>query len=376
MDNRQTEIFYTIALTQIPSIGNITAHKLISVCGSAEAIFRETSKNLSSIEHIPKTVISSIASTKNIAFDIASQEMEYIEKNNVIVFLKNDKTYPVRLEQCIDAPVILFGKGSLDLNPKRSIAVVGTRRYTEYGNQVTKKIVGELSTYEGLQVISGLAAGIDTIAHQSAVQNSLSTVGILGHGLQTLYPAGNRKLALKMGENGGIVTEFTSNVFGEAHNFPQRNRIIAGMADAILVVEAHAKGGALITANLGLSYNRDVFSIPGRIGDKASEGCNHLIKDNKAALVTSGEDIAGMMMWDDKSRKNTGKGKQQKLLLLDLDNKEQLIVDALQARSELDIDELMIVTKLDIAVLTMSLLMLEFKGIINCLPGKQYVLSI
>jgi DNA processing protein len=375
MDNRQTEIFYTLALMQIPLIGSTIAHKLISVCGSAEAIFKETPKNLSSVEHVSSAIINNIASTKNIAFDIASREMEYIDKNKVTVFLKNDKTYPIRLEQCIDAPVILFGRGNLDLNPKHSIAIVGTRRYTEYGNQTTKKIIEELSTYEGLQVISGLAAGIDTIAHQSAVQNSLSTVGVLGHGLQTLYPASNRKLALKMCENGGLVTEFTSSVFGEAHNFPRRNRIIAGMADAILIVEAYVKGGALITANLGFSYNRDIFSIPGRIGDKVSEGCNNLIKYNKAALVTSGEDIAKMMMWDDKSRKNTGKGKQQKLLL-DLNSEEQLIVNALQAETELDIDELLIATNLNIAVLTMSLLMLEFKGIIICLPGKQYVLSI
>ncbi|MDR1181229.1 MAG: DNA-processing protein DprA, partial [Bacteroidales bacterium] len=368
MNNRQTEILYTIALTQIPSVGNITALKLIDHCGSAEQIFKEPSKHLSKIEHISSAAIENIASSKEMALDTACKEMEYIEKKNITVFLKGEETYPLLLTQCVDAPVILFGKGNLNLNPKHTIAIVGTRRTTEYGIRVTKKIVQELIDCEGLQVISGLAIGIDTIAHQSALQNSFSTVGILGHGLPMLYPAGNRKLAEKMQENGGLLTEFISTVTGEACNFPRRNRIIAGMAEAVLIVEAYEKGGALITANLGASYNRDIFAIPGRIGDKASEGCNNLVKSNKAAMVTSGKDIIRLMMWENKLSKNTGKGIQKKLLL-DLNEEERLIVDALQNGTELDIDALSIATNLTIATLSMTLLMLEFKGIIDCLPG-------
>jgi DNA processing protein len=369
MDNRQTEILYTIALTQIPLIGSTIANKLIDRCGSAEQIFKEPSRHLSRVEHVSTAIIDSIASTKSTALNIASQELDYIEKNKVTVFLRKDKTFPVRLASCIDAPVILFGQGNLNLNPEHSIAIVGTRRLTEYGSLITKKIVKELSSYKEIQIISGLASGIDTVAHQSALQNSLSTIGILGHGLQTLYPATNRKLALKMRENGGLITEFTSNVIGDAYNFPKRNRIIAGMADAILVVEAHERGGALITANIGFSYNRDIFTVPGRIGDKASEGCNNLIKYNKAGLITSGEDIVKAMMWDDTPQKA-----KQKKLLFDLNPEEQLIVDALQTKNGLNIDELTIITKLNISVLTMTLLLLEFKGILNCLPGKRYVL--
>jgi DNA processing protein len=375
MHDRQSEILYTIALTQIPSIGSITAGKLIEHCGSAEQIFKEPPKHLSRIEHIHSAVIDHIIASKDLAMDSAAEEMEYIEKNNVVVFLKKDKTFPQRLTHCVDAPVILFGQGNMDLNPKFSIAVIGTRRTTEYGSQVTRKIIKELSAYEGIQVISGLAAGIDTFAHQSAIQNSLSTIAVLGHGLETLYPVGNRKLAIKMCETGGLLTEFVSSIVAAPGNFPRRNRIIAGMADAILVVEAHEKGGALITANIGFSYNRDIFSVPGRIGDKASEGCNNLIKSSQAMLVTSGQDIAIAMGWEDKPQKNTGKGVQRKLLL-DLNNEEQLIVDALQSGTELDIDKLMFATNLNISVLTMSLLMLEFKGIITCLPGKKYVMSV
>ncbi|MDR0604143.1 MAG: DNA-processing protein DprA [Bacteroidales bacterium] len=373
MNDRQTEILYTIALTQIPLIGSVIANKLIDRCGSAEQVFKEPSNHLSRIDHVSTAIVDSIVSTKSIALNIARQELEYIDKKKVTVFLKKDKTFPARLTSCIDAPVILFGEGNLDLNPKHSVAIVGTRRLTEYGSQITKKIVKELSSYKEIQIISGLATGIDTVAHQASIQNSLSTVGILGHGLQTLYPAGNRKLALKMRENGGIITEFTSNIIGDAYNFPKRNRIIAGMADAILVVEAYERGGALITANIGFSYNRDIFTIPGRIGDKASEGCNNLIKYNKAALITSGEDILKSMMWDDNSRKNTEKGKQKKLLF-DLSQEEQLIVDALQTKNGLNIDELTTVTNLNISTLTMTLLTLEFKNIINCLPGKRYFL--
>lgn len=373
MNNRQTEILYTIALTQIPSIGNITANKLIDLCGSAEQIFKEPLKNLSHIRHVPKKIVNSILSAKSTGLDIASQELEFIDKNGITVFLKKDKTFPTRLAPCSDAPVILFGKGNLNLNPKYSVAIVGTRRLTEYGSQITKKIVAELSSYKEIQIISGLAVGIDTIAHQAAIENSLSTIGILGHGFQTLYPVSNRQLSLKMQEDGGLITEFTSSAVGETHNFPKRNRIIAGMADAILIVEAYEKGGALITANIGFSYDRDIFTIPGRIGDKASEGCNNLIKYNKAAIVTAGEDIVKAMMWEKNIEKNTDKGKQKKLLF-DLKQEEQLIVEALQSKNKLNIDELTTLTNLNISTLTMTLLELEFKGIIKCLPGKRYLL--
>ena len=369
--NNQQEVLYTIALTQIPLIGNITAHKLIADCGNAEIIFKESAKKLSKITRISSAVIDSIMSAKNKALEIAYREMKFIEDKKITVFLKGDDAYPKRLLQCIDAPIILYGKGNLNLNPKHSVSIVGTRRYTEYGNQATKKIVKDLSTYDGMQIISGLAVGIDTFAHQAAIQNSLPTIAVLGHGLKTLYPSTNRHLAEKMIQDGGLITEFIHDMPIDAYNFPKRNRIIAGMSDAIVAVEAHEKGGALITANIGFSYNRDVFAVPGRIGDKASEGCNNLIKNNIAALISSGEDIAQMMMWKDVPQKSKTK---QLQLLLDLNPDEQLIIDNLEEGKELNIDELSIATNLNANILNTSLLMLEFKGIITCLPGKRYIL--
>lgn len=374
MNNKENEIFHTIALTQIPEIGCITARKLIDIFGSASAIFQQKKSALSAGK-ISDNVIKSILSEKEIALQIAEKEMKFIEKNNISVFLKNDKLFPKRLTDCLDAPILLYGKGNLNLNPKYSVAIVGTRKYSEYGVAMTSKIVEELSVHNDIQIISGLAAGIDTFAHRSALKHYLSTIGVLGHGLQTIYPANNKKLAISMQETGGILSEYISTTIGIAHNFPRRNRIIAGMADAIVVAEAHKKGGALITATIGFSYNRDVFTVPGRIGDKASEGCNNLIQFNKAALITSGEDIIKMMMWDDKPGKSTVKAKQIQLML-DLSEEEQAIVDALQENEKLNIDELQIATSLNIAVLSKTLLTLEFKGIINCLPGKRYVLSL
>jgi DNA processing protein len=374
MSDKENEIFHTIALTQIPEIGCITAQKLIDAFGSASAIFQQKKSTLSA-EGISDNLTKSILSGKEIALQIAEKEMRFIEKNNISVFLKNDKLFPKRLTECLDAPILLYGKGNLNLNPKYSVAIVGTRKYSEYGVAMTSKIVEELSEHNEIQIISGLAAGIDTFAHRSALKHNLSTIGVLGHGLQTIYPANNKKLAISMQETGGILSEYTSTTIGIAHNFPRRNRIIAGMADAIVVVEAHEKGGALITATIGFSYNRDVFAVPGRIGDKASEGCNNLIQFNKAALVTSGEDIIKMMMWDDKPGKNTMKAKQIQLML-DLSKEEQAVVNALQENVKLNIDELQIITSLNIATLSKTLLTLEFKGIINCLPGKRYVLSL
>jgi len=371
--NNQQEILHAIALTQIPLIGNITAHRLITACGNAENVFKESAKNLSHIEHISTAMASSIVSAKNRAVEIACKEMKFIEDKQITVFLKSDDTYPKRLFQCIDSPIIIYGMGNLNLNPKHSVSIVGTRRYTEYGNQATKKIIEELAAYNGMQIISGLAIGIDSIAHHASLQMSLPTVAVLGHGLKTLYPSANRNLAEKMLQNGGLITEFIHDTPVDAHNFPKRNRIIAGMSDAIVVVEAHEKGGALITANIGFSYSRDVFAVPGRVGDKASEGCNNLIKRNIAALITSGEDIAEMMMWKDIPHKSKNR---QLQLLLDLNPNEQQIIDALEQRKELNIDELLIATNLNANVLSTSLLMLEFKGIITCLPGKRYILAL
>ena len=374
MNNKEVEIFHAIALTQIPKIGCITAQKLIDIFGSATAVFQLKKTDLSTIDNLSDNIVKNILSEKDLAFKVAEKEMAFIAKNDITVFLKKDESFPKRLSHCLDAPLLLYGKGNLDVNPKHSVAIVGTRQYTEYGSKITHQIVEALADCGNVQIVSGLATGIDTFAHQAALKHGLSTVAILGHGLQTLYPAGNKKLSVSMQEHGGLLSEYTSSTVGDTYNFPRRNRIIAGMADAIVVAEARKEGGALITAKIGFSYNRDVFAIPGKIGDKSSEGCNNLIKNNTAALITSGEDIVKMMMWDDSPRKNTEKVKQTRLLL-DLTAEEQLIVQALQEKEKLNIDELLHTTSLNITTLSKILLTLEFKEIIDCLPGKRYVLS-
>ena len=374
MDNRQEEIFHTIALTQIPAVGCVAAQRLLTVCGNARQIFHEKPHLLSQIERISPTIAANISAHRKEAMQIAQEEMAFIEKNGIAVFLRTDDAFPSRLKHCIDAPVLLYGKGNMDLNPKHSISIVGTRRLTDYGNRMTQQIVADLSKYEHIQIISGLAAGIDAVAHASAVKHNLSTVGVLGHGLKTLYPADNQKLALSMLEKGGLLTEFTGNTRVESHNFPRRNRIIAGLSDAIVVVEAREKGGALITANIGFSYDRDVFTVPGRIGDKTSEGCNNLIKFNKAALITSGHDVVEMMLWDNKRTAAGNENRQQKLPL-NLNDDETLIVKTLQQHEMLDIDELSHLTELNINTLSKTLLSLEFEGYIACLPGKRYRVS-
>jgi len=372
MDNRTEEILYTIALTQIPAVGCVAAQRLLAVCGSAKQIFKEKTQHLSQIERISPTIAANIKSHKTEALKIAEDEMKFIEKQNITVFLRTDENFPNRLKHCVDTPILLYGKGNMNLNPKHSISIVGTRRLTDYGNKMTQQLVADLSTYEDIQIISGLASGIDAVAHNSAVKHNMSTIGVLGHGLKTLYPVGNQKLAQSMLEKGGMLTEFTANTPPDAFNFPRRNRIIAGLSDAIVVVEAHKKGGALITANIGFSYDRDVFTLPGRIGDKASEGCNDLIKYNKAALITSGHDIVEMMLWENK--RTTQEAKQKKLPL-NLNEEELQIIETLHQNETLDIDELSLITELNINVLSKTLLGLEFEGYIECLPGKRYRLS-
>lgn len=368
--DRNTDIFYTIALLQVPMVGCITFHRLVEALGNAENVLNASKKTLLEIEHINKSVVNQIFENKSIALQSAENEVHFLQKNNITTLLISDKNYPKRLKECVDAPPILFARGNFDSNAKKCIAIVGTRHCTSYGAKMTKKIIEELVQYN-VMIISGLAAGIDTIAHQTAVEQGLTTIGILGHGLKYIYPVNNRRLAKTMIENGGVVTEYFSNTPGDVGNFPRRNRIIAGMSDAILVVESRIRGGALITADLGFSYDRDVFAVPGRASDIASEGCNKLIFQNKAALVTSGEDIAKLLNWTGKTKTNK-KNELNSSLLQNLNKEELMIINILKEKTELNIDELSLATNLNMLTLTNTLLSLEFKGCIECLPGKRY----
>ncbi len=361
-------LLHQLALTFVPGIGDVLAKNLISYCGNAEEIFKTSHRKLLQIPGIGPKMAASILNP--ICFNKAETEMRFIEKNKVEAIFYTDAAYPKRLKNCIDAPIMLFFRGNADLNKQRVISIVGTRNATAYGRDLCEGLVAHLKDFE-VTVVSGLAYGIDICAHKACVKNQISTVGILGHGLDRLYPAQHRNTAEKMMENGGLLTEFPSQTNPDRENFPKRNRIIAGMADATIVVEASVKGGALITAEIANSYNRDVFTFPGRIGDEFSEGCNFLIRFNKAGLLTSYADLAEQLGWLDS--KLTLK-KQQLLFPVDLNADESLIFEKLKLYEQLGIDDLAIKTNMPVSILAMNLLNLEMQGLVRTLPGKSYSL--
>lgn len=359
------DLLYQIGITLIPGIGDISGKKLVAYCGSPEAVFSEKKAALKKIPGIGDTTVNSIINHS--VFKRAETEINFTEQNGIKPLFYTDKNYPVRLLNCEDGPMMLYYKGNSDLNAGRVVAIVGTRRATNYGRNRCEEIVESLANKDAL-IVSGLAYGIDSCAHRKAVDLSIDTVGVLGHGLDRLYPALNRKLAEKMIEKGGLLAEFRYGTKPDRENFPKRNRIVAGMSDAVVVIESDRKGGALITAELANSYNRDVFAVPGRLGDDTSRGCNYLIKTNRAALIESGEDIAYIMGWDEKKISP----KTQKQLFVQLSESEKLIYEIIRQAGEIGIDQLVIKSRLSTSKVAASLLNLEFEGVVECLPGKLY----
>lgn len=360
------DLLYKIALTLIPGVGSVNGKSLVAYCGGVKAVFMEKKRSLLKIPGIGEQTVNAI--TNHNVFERAEEELSFIGKNKIQPLFYLDKEYPVRLKQCHDSPLMLFYKGNADLNVPKIVALVGTRNATEYGRDMCRKIIEGLVEHNVL-IVSGLAYGIDTWSHKAALDNKLETVGVLGHGLDRIYPYANRSLAEKMTENGGLICEYMSNTLPDRENFPMRNRIIAGMSDAVIVIEAGDTGGALITAEIANSYNRDVFAVPGRIGDLHSEGCNKLIKINKAALIQSARDISYLLNWDTgKLQKNTI----QRQLFVNLSPDEELIVSVLKEKGDLDIDTLLLESRLLPSKAATILLNMEFEGIIRCLPGKIY----
>jgi len=364
----QSGLLYQIGLTLIPGIGDVLGKKLITMFGSAEAIFREPARHLKKMERVGELLTQAVGN-KEILLR-AEKEVRFIEHYNIIPLFFTDKCYPKRLKQCFDSPVILFYIGNAGLNPDHVIGLVGTRNATGYGKITTYKLVEGLVSRQ-IMVISGLAYGIDSCAHRSALELGLETVGVLGHGLDRIYPMQNKTLAEKMINQGGLLTEFLSESMPDRENFPKRNRIIAGLCDAVIVVEAAQKGGALITADIANSYNRDVFAVPGRIGDLYSEGTNFLIRTNRAALVQKAEDIEYLMGW--KQDKTVSPCRQPKLFL-ELTPEEEQIVALLNEKGSQGIDEITLQTEIPVSKTSSSLLNLEFEGKVKCLPGKIYTL--
>lgn len=360
---------YRIALTLIPGVGDIIGKKLVSYCGGVDAIFKEKKSNLLRIPNIGESIVNSIVNHD--VFDRVDKELAFIEKYNIKPLFYLDAAYPLRLKQCIDSPLMLYYMGNSDLNADKIISVVGTRNVTEYGKDMCKQIIKDLSQ-QNVLIVSGLAYGVDTYSHKAALDNNLQTIGILAHGLDRVYPQTNKSLAEKMIKNGGLLTEFMSCTNPDRENFPKRNRIIAGIADAVVVIEAAKKGGALITAEIANSYNRDVFAVPGKNTDIYSEGCNHLIKINKANLMQSADDILYIMGWEtSKKPKKTA----QKQLFIELTPDQKTIYDILSLKANTSIDELCINSKLNVSKVAEILLNFELEGIIKSLPGKVYQLA-
>jgi len=361
------QLLYHIALTAIPNIGAITAKKLIAYCGSAEAVFNEKKRALEKVPGIGVVNTARILDHKNEALAIAEQELLFIAKNKIKATCINDIDFPRRLTHCEDAPIVLFSQGGFDFNSQKIISIVGTRKATDYGKDFCEQLITSLRPHNPL-IVSGLAFGIDICAHKEAGKSGLSTIGVTAHGLDRLYPSQHKTVAKQMLNNGGLVSEFISGTKPDRENFPKRNRIVAGLADAIIVIESSKKGGSLITAELGNSYNRDVFALPGRITDTQSEGCNALIKQNKAHLLHSVKDLEYIMGWNaQESQKKT-----QQQLFVDLNIEEQLIFDILKKQDKINIDELALEAKLPMSKTASLLLELEFNNLVKSLPGKMY----
>ena len=363
----ENEIIHAIGLTLLDGIGPVLSKKLIAFCGSAEAVFREKKQWLLKIPDIGPGRIEFLTTD---VLHQAEKEMQYIHRNNIDVHYFISATYPQRLKYCDDSPLLLYSRGKMDLNAARIIAVVGTRNPTENGKQNTLQLVHALSS-KNIMIVSGLAYGIDITVHRSCIQNNISTVGVLGHGLDRMYPFAHRSVAEKMLDDGGLLTEFASGTNPDRENFPKRNRIVAGMSDATIVMETSVKGGSMITAMLANDYNREVFAYPGRNTDEYSRGCNRLIRLNRAALVESAEDIIEMMCWQDDDKKTIAG---QQSLFPELSEEEEKIFFLLKDKSEMEIDMIVIESGLSINKAAGVLLQLEFKNLIKCLPGKKYAL--
>ena len=362
------DLLYQIALTLIPNIGDVHAKTLINNFGSANEVFSAKKKDLESIEGIGSVRANSIKYFQD--FKLAEVEISFIEKYKITPLFITDKNYPQRLLNCYDSPLMLYYKGNTDLNQPKIIAIVGTRSNNEYGKNVCEKLIEDL-TEQNVLIVSGLAFGIDTIAHKSALKNNLKTLAVLAHGLDRIYPTQNKSLAKDMIEQGGLLTDFRSNTNPDKQNFPKRNRIVAGISDAIVVVETGIKGGSLITAELANGYNKDVFAIPGRTNDTKSEGCNYLIKNNKAALITSASDLLLNMGWKEQKEMSP---KKQRELFIELSDDEKIIVNILQQQEQIHIDELYIKSGLSSSAAASALLTLEMQNVVNSLPGKIYKL--
>jgi DNA processing protein len=361
-----TELFHVLALLRVEGVGDIVAKRLINHCGSAEDVFKAKPSQFKAIDGIGE-VLQKKLKDKTV-FEKAAQELHYLETEKINVLYYQDESYPDKLKHCIDGPVLLFSTGNFEFKQRKLISIVGTRQVTSYGATFTKKLVEELALFNPV-IVSGFAYGVDIVAHQAAMDHELQTVGVLAHGLNQIYPKTHKKYVAKMEQNGGFLTEFWSTSNPDKENFVRRNRIVAGMSEATIVIESAEKGGSIITANIANDYNRDVFAVPGRITDKYSQGCNDLIKTQRAQLLTSAADLVYCLNWELESAPSKAI---QKQLFISLDNDEQQVYDYLLKNGKQLLDVVALDCGFPIFKISSLLLNMELKGVIRPLPGKLF----
>jgi DNA processing protein len=360
---------YQVAITLVPGIGNMLARQLTTYCGSAREVFSANKKKLTQIPGIGQKIANSIHSHS--VLWKAEQVISKCEKDKIRILHYTDEQYPWRLKQLYDSPVILYFKGNADLNPTKAISIVGTRRISSYGQRITEQIVSDLRKHNAT-IISGLAYGVDHLAHTQALRIGLPTIGVIAGGMDNIYPALHIKTANRMLYQGGIIAENEPEIVPEAHFFPERNRIIAGLSDGVIIVEAAKKGGALITAEFANNYNREVFAVPGQIGQYYSTGCNNLIKSHKASIYTSISDVEYILNWDPVEPKTEGNIK----IPTDLSIPEKKIIGVLQQNFDgILIDDLSWKSQIPLNQIASHLLNLEFRGYVKALPGKKFILK-
>ena len=363
---------YKIWLTLVKGVGPLVSKKILSVIGDEEEIYKASPKALASIPGVGRVLSSEVQRSKDL-LTRAEQELEFAQRNGIDILHYKDVRYPSRLLECPDSPTVLYSRGTADYNGSKVVGVVGTRKMTEYGRMLCESIIQNLSvSHPDLMVVSGLAYGVDVCAHRKALECSLPTVGVVGHSLEHVYPAAHRQVAQQMMASGGaLLSEYVSGTFIDRNFFVARNRIIAGMSDCVLVVESGEKGGSLLTAEFANSYHRDVFACPGRVGDYYSVGCNKLIRQNKAALVTSAEDIDYLMNWD----QSTLPSAVQLSLFPELEGDSLRVAELLKNGDALQMNDLARALQLPIHRLSSLLFELEFAGVVSSLPGNRYKLA-
>ena len=359
---------YQIALTFLKGIGPKKASLLISRLSSLDAIFEESIQNIHNRTQIPISILFQM--DRNRALELAKEQLEFITKNEIKTHFFMEGSYPRRLKQCNDAPLLVYSKGNFECNPSKVVSIVGTRHATPYGKELTRALVEELKPYN-IQIISGLAYGTDYNAHKAALDSQMSTVGVLGHGLDRIYPSTHCELARKICENnGGLLTEFPINTKPDRINFPMRNRIVAGMSDALIIIESKRKGGSMITAELAFDYNRDVFAFPGSIHQENSSGCNLLIQKNMSHLITNPSDFIKLMDW---KKEVISESKEEiPSQPIAMTESENILFTTLKSKGKRHFDQLIVDLHMSSQELNSMLFNLEMEGLIKCFPGRVY----